>query len=97
MPETVDSLPGVRRRSGADYNKRAGYMEEQEQFAEGDLVLINGVLTLLSFLNINDKGYRAKADAHRAGKQLVHQPAFAESDKHFNCIQILLSASVATD
>ena len=83
--------------SDTDYNKRAGYMEEQEQFAEGDSVLINGVLTLLSFLNINDKGYHAKADDHRAGKQLVHQPAFAESDKHFNRIQILLSASVATD
>ena len=60
-------------------------------------MLINGVLTLLAFLNINDKGYRAKPDAHRAGKQLVLQPAFAESDKHFNRIQTLLSASVATD
>ena len=40
--------------SDTDYNKRAGYMEEQEQFAEGDLVLINGVLTLLAFLNIYD-------------------------------------------
>ena len=72
-------------------------MGEQEQFAEKDLVLINGVLTLLAFLNIYDQGYRAKAVAHRAGKQLVLQPAFAESDKHFNRIQTLLSASVATD
>ena len=37
--------------SDTDYNKRAGYMEEQEQFAEGDLVLINGVLTLLAFIS----------------------------------------------
>ena len=72
-------------------------MEEQEQIAEGGLVLINGVLTLLACLRIYDKGYRAKAVAHRAGKQLVLQPAFAESDKHFNRIQTLLSASVATD
>ena len=72
-------------------------MEEQEKFAEGDLVIINGVLTLLAFLSIYDQGYRAKAVAHRARKQLVLQPAFAESDKHFNRIQTLLSASVATD
>ena len=26
-------------------------MEEQEQFAEGDLVIINGVLTLLAFIS----------------------------------------------
>ena len=70
-------------------------MEEQEQFAEGDLVLINGVLTLLACLSIYDKGYRAKAVAHRAGKQLVLQSDFAESDKHFNRKQTLRSASVA--
>ena len=72
-------------------------MDEQEQFAEGDLVFIRGVITLLEFMNIYDKGYRAKAVAHRAGKQLVLQPAFAESDKHFNRNQTLLSAPVATD
>ena len=72
-------------------------MDEQEQFAEGDLVFIRGVITLLQLMNIYDKGYHAKAVAHRAGKQLVLQPAFAESDKHFNRIQTLLSASVATD
>ena len=31
------------------------------------------------------------------GAELVNQPAFAESDKHFNRNQTLLSASVATD
>ena len=40
--------------SGTDNNNRAGYMEEQEQFAEKDLVLINGVLTLFAFLNMYD-------------------------------------------
>ena len=38
--------------SDTDYNKRAEYMDEQEQFAEGDMGLINGVLTLLAFMNI---------------------------------------------
>ena len=38
------------------------------------------------------------AVAHRAGKQLVLKPAFAESDEHFNRNQTALSASsVATD
>ena len=60
-------------------------------------MLINGVLMLLVFLNIYDKGYCAKAVAHQARKQLVLQLTFAESDKHFNFNQTLLSASVATD
>ena len=72
-------------------------MDEQEQFAEGDLVFICGVITLLQFMNIYDKGYRAKAVAHRAGKHFVLHPDFAESDKHFNRNQTLCSASVATD
>ena len=44
-----------------------------------------------------DKGYRAKAVAHRAGKQLVLQHDFAESDKHFNRNKTLRSASMATN
>ena len=83
--------------SDTDYNKRAGYMEEQEQFAEKYLVLINSVLTLLVFMNKYDKGCRAKAVTQRAGKQLVLQPAFAESDKHFNRNQALHSASMTTE
>ena len=43
------------------------------------------------------QGYRAKAVAHRAGKQLVLQPDFTESDKQFNRNQTLRSAFVATD
>ena len=49
------------------------------------------------FLNICDKGYRAKLVAHREGGQLVLQPDFAESDKRFSSSQTLRSASVATD
>ena len=41
--------------------------------------------------------YRDNAVAHRAGKQLVLRLAFAESGKHFNHIQTILSAFVATD
>ena len=52
---------------------------------------------MLAFLNIYDKGYRAKAVAHQAGEQLVLQSDFAESAKHFNRNKTLRSASMATD
>ena len=53
--------------------------------------------TLLELLTTYDKVYRDNAVAHQAGKQLVLRPAFAESGKHFNHIQTILSAFVATD
>ena len=53
-----------------DLQPNKGYMDEKEQFAEGDLVFLCGVIALSEFMNIYDKGYRAKAVAHRAGKQL---------------------------
>ena len=53
--------------------------------------------TLLELLTTYDKVYRDNAVAHRAGKQLVLRLAFAESGKHFNHIQTILSAFVATD
>ena len=83
--------------SDTDYNKRAGYIKEQHQFAKDDLVMINGVRGYRAFLNIYDKGYRAKLVAHREGEQLVLQPDFAESDRRFNRTQTLRSASVASD
>lgn len=79
--------------SDTDYNKRAGYLEEQDKFAKDDMVSGKHV----PFLNIYDKGYRAKLVAHRAGRQRVVQPDFAESDKRFNRNQTLRSASIATD
>ena len=53
--------------------------------------------TLLELLTTYDKVYRDNAVAHRAGKQLVLWLTFAESGKHFNHIQTILSAFVATD
>ncbi|EJK48707.1 hypothetical protein THAOC_32473 [Thalassiosira oceanica] len=83
--------------SDTDYNKRAGYIKEQHQFARDDLVMVDGVRGYRAFLNIYDKGYRAKLVAHREGEQLVLQPDFAESDRRFNRTQTLRSASVASD
>ena len=83
--------------SDTDYNKRAGYLQEQEVYAKDDLVMVNGVPGYRAFLNIYDKGYQAKLVAHRQGEQLVLQPDFAESDRRFNRSQTLRSASVASD
>ena len=49
------------------------------------------------FLNIYDKGYRAKMAMWQNGRQLVLQPDFEKSDKKFNRSQTISSASVATD
>jgi hypothetical protein len=86
--------------SDSDYNRREGYLERQMNFANKDLVTVDGdrgKLSVLPFTNVYDKGYRAKMVAWKCGKQKVLQPEWAESDKRFRRDQTLLSASVATD
>lgn len=83
--------------SDSDYNRREGYLKQQQQFQEKDLVTIDGQERVVRFLNIYDKGYRAKMAAWENGKQLVLQPDFKESDKRFNRHQTISSASVASD
>lgn len=83
--------------SDSDYNRRAGYLQNQWRFQENDLVEIDGHRRVVRFLNIYDKGYRAKMAAWENGKQLVLQPDFKESDKKFNRDQTISSASVASD
>jgi len=58
---------------------------------------IDGERRVVRFLNIYDKGYRAKMAAWENGRQLVLQPDFKESDKRFNRDQTISSASVASD
>ena len=61
--------------SDTDYNKRAGYLQEQEEFQKNDLVERKqdgmSVFHLIPFTNIYDKGYRAKMVAFQTSKQLV--------------------------
>lgn len=83
--------------SDSDYNRRAGYLKKQQEFQEKDLVEIDGERRVIRFLNIYDKGYRAKMAAWENGRQLVLQPDFKESDKRFNRDQTISSASVASD
>ena len=90
---TITGITYYRRCKHAGYNKRAGYIQEQEQYQNKDLV--NG--GVVPFTNIYDKGYRAKMVAWRAGKQRVLQPVWADSDRRFTTDETLLTAAVATD
>jgi hypothetical protein len=74
------------------YNKSAGYLNDQEQYQQSDLV--DG--EVVPFLNIYDKGYRAREVCRRHG-QLTAQPAFCKSDKRFSGARTLYSASIASD
>ena len=59
--------------------------------------MVDGQQKIIPFLNIYDKGYRAKMAAWQNGKHLVLQPDFKESDKRFNRNQTISSASIASD
>lgn len=83
--------------SDSNYNRGEGYLERQTHFQNKDLVEINGTKTVVPFLNIYDKGYRAKMAAWKNGKQQVLQPDWAESDRRFGRLETLNSASVASD
>jgi hypothetical protein len=79
--------------SDSDYNRRAGYLSVQELFQNNDKVDDE----VIPFLNIYDKGYRAKMAGYKNGKQRVLQPDWANSDRRFNRIETISSASVASD
>lgn len=83
--------------SDTDFNRREGYLKKQQQFQEKDLVIVDGHPKVVPFLNVYNKGYRAKMAAWENGKQLVLQPDFKDSDKKFNRDQTISSASVASD
>ena len=79
--------------SDTEYNKNAGYLNKQASFQKEDLV----DRKVIPFLNIYDKGYRAKMVAWRSDRQLVLQPLFRKSDQRFNQSETIRSASVASD
>ena len=79
--------------SDSDYNRREGYLEKQQEFQQTDLV----EMRVVPFLNIYDKGYRAKMAAWKNGRQKVLQPDWAKSDRRFGRLETVTSASVASD
>lgn len=80
-----------------DYTKREGFLQAQHAFQERDKVTIDGEERVLPFLNIFDKGFRVNMAAWAEGQQLVLQLYFAKSDRRFDRLQTLASASVALD
>ena len=68
------------------------HLEAQEEFQNSDLVLGE----LVKFMNMLDKGYRARA-VNEAHNQLTARPVFVKSDQRFRGRDTLYSASVASD
>ena len=85
--------------SDTDYNKRAGYLKEQQKFQENDLVFDDGdaMGRKVVFLILYDRGYRAKMAAFLAGKQEVVQPPASKSDERFRGRMTVYAATVAHD
>ena len=85
--------------SDTQYNSQEGYLKDQENFQNIDLVQVSkdGSWEVVPFTNVYDKGYRAKLVCWRAGKQRTHQPVWRESDRRFNRNETLLTATVASD
>ena len=79
--------------SDTHYQEHTHIFERQEQFAQNDLV--EG--EIIPFTAVLDKGYRVNLPAWRAGKQQIHQPIFAKSDRKFRGRETIKSADIATD
>ena len=79
--------------SDTNYQEKTGIFERQQKFGEWDLV--DG--KVLPFTNIFDRGYRCNLMAWRAGRQEVHQPTFARSDRRFTGMEMLIAASIAAN
>ena len=85
--------------SNTDYNSNEGYMKEQKLFQQMDCVFPDGneVSMIVTFLNIFDRGYRAKMAAWLEGKQQTLQPLSAKSDERFRDRTTVYAANVAHD
>ena len=85
--------------SDTDYNNSAGYMRDQKEFQELDLVFTegDGVSMIVPFLNIFDRGYRAKIAVWLAGKQEVLQPPSSKGDERFRDQTTMYAATVTHD
>ena len=78
--------------SDSHYQDKTNIFKKQESFANDDLV--EGIVK--AFWNMLDKGYRVNVPAWRAGKQMVIQPTFANSDRKFYGRETIHTADVAT-
>ncbi len=97
LDRLTELWPGAVRNS--DYNQREGYLQRQKVFADGDWVDSdnNNTLINIQFTNVYDKGYQAKLIAWKIGRQLVCQPIYTESNKHFGQKETLITVCVMTN
>ena len=74
-------------------------MDDQKKYQESDLIFgdDNRVGKVVEFLNIYDRGYRAKLAAWSHGKQLALQPPSAKSDQRFKGRTTVYAATIAHD
>ena len=74
-------------------------MSDQEVFQTEDLLFDtdDGVVRIVTFVNIYDRGYRSKLAAWLAGKQQTLQPPSAKSDGRFRDRTTVYAAAIARD
>ena len=79
--------------SNSDYNQYLGYLRDQRLFQEVDLV--SGEVVV--FLNIFDRGYKAKYAGHVEGQQETLQPPTSKSNERFTERTTVYAATIAHD
>ena len=85
--------------SDTDYNKKAGYLKEQQKLQENDLVFDNrdALDRLVVFLILYNREHRAKMVAYLEGKQEVMQLPASKSSKRFRDRIMVYAATVEHD
>lgn len=76
-----------------EYDKRAGYLQEQEQLQNNDIIDRRAIPHTIVY----DKRYHAKYAVFQKGNQSALQLVWAESDQKFSHDDTLLTAVVAND
>ena len=81
------------------YHAVAGYLEEQQKFQEMDRVFdaVKNMYKVVAFLNLLDRGFRAKMAAWKRGKQQTIQPPSCKSDERFKGRTTVYAAGIAHD
>ena len=88
---THDLYPGAI--TDSEYVLKSGILQQQYEY----LQQYDEEYKHIRWTNILDKGFRITAEAWNVGEQLVFQPTFANSNKHFIAYDVLRSAAVASD
>ena len=84
--------------SDTEYHKVSGYLEDQRDFQNADLVTVLPETPedteVILWSNVLDKGYQYRAATWRCGKQRTFQPVFGNSDQNFKDRDTIMSGSM---